>query len=313
MSLRRLALIFFLSVVAAFFHDKFEGQPHSLFQNTCSINMSAQISPAIFNRRLFTSLLDLWFEGLPAKVTSSTQEIRQRWYGAGSKEDRAAFDARCRAIALPALNALSPTSFPLAPFTTFQNDRAASASIAEPLRKAFHTAHEQIEQGGGLGDVNVGLGLLLLLDQMPRNVFRDAEGQKLVYTHYDRLSRAVVHEMMGASPADSEFAGLHLGGSKYRLNPSRRQWFYMPLMHSEDLADHAMFEDASRQLLKDVENAGDAEAAKEVQMSLDFGRMHREILEQFGRYPHRNRFLGREMTREEDEWLEKGGARFGTG
>jgi uncharacterized protein (DUF924 family) len=106
----------------------------------------------------------------------------------------------------------------------------------------------------------------------------------------------------------------------------------MPLMHSEDLDTHdqavAAFERMNQDILSLMEGTGgqdeyevrarevvqaDPEKAKGVgEMGLQFEEKHRVIIEKFGRYPHRNKALGREMRMEEREFLENGGDTFGS-
>ena len=74
-----------------------------------------------------------------------------------------------------------------------------------------------------------------------------------------------------------------------QLPRNRVAFLYMPLMHSEDMAD----QDLSVKLF---EAAGLAENAR-------FARHHRGIVARFGRFPHRNAILGRESTAEELTWL----------
>lgn len=105
----------------------------------------------------------------------------------------------------------------------------------------------------------------------------------------------------------------------------------MPLMHSEDLTDHEQALKGFKKIVRDVESLteqqttngeyhgkarevvlGDVEAARKMaKMNLDFEQLHYDIIERFGRYPHRNKALGREATSEETEYLENGGHTFG--
>jgi len=127
----------------------------------------------------------------------------------------------------------------------------------------------------------------------------------------DQFSR-VVHRGTGrAFENDAEArATLRRGlvrGDDGELQPIERSFFYMPLMHSEDLGDH----DLAIRLFGDLadDTAGLARAKGYV-MTLDFERKHRAIVEQWGRYPHRNAPLGRESTPEELEFLKQVGSSF---
>jgi uncharacterized protein (DUF924 family) len=111
------------------------------------------------------------------------------------------------------------------------------------------------------------LALIIVLDQFSRNMFRnDARAFAA-----DHLARAVVMEGM-AKGFDRELQGPKL------------DFFYMPLMHSESMEDHNILVRLGR---------GDERYARE----------HREIIERFGRYPHRNAVLNRQNTAEEAKFL----------
>jgi len=120
------------------------------------------------------------------------------------------------------------------------------------------------------------LALLLLLDQFPRNLFR---GEARAYAT-DAQARAVSDRAI-ARGIDREFP------------VPERQFFYLPLMHSEDLANQercvALFCDSADAL--GIRNA----------------EIHANIIRRFGRFPHRNRVLGRTTTPEERAFLDGGG------
>jgi len=118
------------------------------------------------------------------------------------------------------------------------------------------------------------LGLLILLDQFPRNMFR---GTARAFAS-DRLARDIANRAIAR-------------GFDQSVSAELRPFFYLPLEHSETLADQerslALF-----QALGDPEN-------------LKFARHHRDIIARFGRFPHRNAILGRESTPEELAFLEE--------
>ena len=120
------------------------------------------------------------------------------------------------------------------------------------------------------------LSLLIVLDQFPRNMFRDSARTYAA----DPLARAV---------ADRALAR----GYDRRVPPDMRTFFYLPFMHSEALADQERCVALYRAL-------GDAE-------SLKFAEDHADIIRRFGRFPHRNRVLGRATTAEEEAFLQSGG------
>lgn len=127
------------------------------------------------------------------------------------------------------------------------------------------------------------LALLILLDQMSRNLHR---GSPETYAA-DAKARATTREALRR-------------GFDQQVGPVERMFFYLPLIHSENLADQ---EDATRLVGALREAMG--EPANE------HGRGHRDVIRRFGRFPHRNAILGRVSTPEELEYLAEPGAGFG--
>jgi uncharacterized protein (DUF924 family) len=125
-------------------------------------------------------------------------------------------------------------------------------------------------------DAEGALALVLLLDQIPRNVFRGS-GHAFAT---DGLAREFARHAVDAG-FDQEIAA------------PMRLFFYMPFEHSEEMAD----QDRSLQLFTAM---GDANY-------LDYARRHRDVIVRFGRFPHRNAALGRISTPEEQAWLDAGG------
>jgi uncharacterized protein (DUF924 family) len=123
------------------------------------------------------------------------------------------------------------------------------------------------------------LALVVLLDQFPRNIFRDDP-------------RAFATDARALAVAKS---AVRRGHDK-RIALPQRQFLYMPLMHSEMLPDQ---EKAVRLFLL---NFGPGE-------SLNHARAHRLVIRRFGRFPYRNMALGRESTPEEEAFLAAGGYR----
>jgi len=119
------------------------------------------------------------------------------------------------------------------------------------------------------------LALMILLDQFPRNCFR---GTGHMYAT-DPLARYFAEKAIAA-------------GQDLALDEELRVFLYLPYEHSEHLADQ----------LKSV----DLTTAK-AQSYLKYAVEHLEIIQRFGRFPHRNRMLGRETTPEEQVFLDGGG------
>ncbi|AZO68198.1 MULTISPECIES: DUF924 family protein [unclassified Mesorhizobium] len=119
------------------------------------------------------------------------------------------------------------------------------------------------------------LALMILLDQFPRNCFR---GTGHMYAT-DPLARHFAEKAIAA-------------GQDLALDEDLRAFLYLPYEHSEHLADQ----------LKSM----DLFTAK-AQSNLKYAVEHLEIIQRFGRFPHRNRMLGRETTPEEQVFLDGGG------
>ena len=120
------------------------------------------------------------------------------------------------------------------------------------------------------------LALVIVLDQFPRNMFR---GDIRTYAS-DALAREAAQRAVE-------------NGLDARIDPVLREFLYLPFMHSEHLADQLRCIELSRK-------AGLAESAK-------WAEHHADIIRRFGRFPHRNRLLGRATTLEEQAFLDQGG------
>ena len=120
------------------------------------------------------------------------------------------------------------------------------------------------------------LALVIVLDQFPRNLFRD-DGRTYAS---DSLAREVAHRAIDR-------------GVDARIDPALREFLYLPLMHSEHLPDQLRCIELSRA-------AGHAE-------NLKWAEHHADIIRLFGRFPHRNRLLGRSTTPDEQAFLDEGG------
>lgn len=153
------------------------------------------------------------------------------------------------------------------------------SSVDDEIRARFGGAYEAAAAGrlATWEETAEGaLALLLVVDQFSRNIFR---GSPQAFAA-DPVARAVADRAV-ARGFDCTFE-----------NPVRR-FFYLPLMHSEDLAD----QDRCVALCR---AAGDDEGVHHAEV-------HADIIRQFGRFPHRNVLLGRATTPEEQAFLDGGG------
>lgn len=155
-----------------------------------------------------------------------------------------------------------------------QFDGMISSRFAEIHRRAncCELAHWRKTSEGRLAEI-------IVLDQFSRNMFRDTP----LSFAADPLALALAQEAISLG-ADTE------------LNQSQRNFLYMPFMHSESLMIH----DLAVQLY--TKNGS--------QNALDFELKHRDIIEKFDRYPHRNSILGRTSTEAELEFLTQANSSF---
>lgn len=133
------------------------------------------------------------------------------------------------------------------------------------------------------------LALLLLLDQFTRNIYRNSAK---AYA-WDPQARALTE------------AGLAVGQDR-QLSLVQRAFFYLPLEHSEEL-EH---QQRSVKLFEALLAEAPAEFKPLCESFLDYAIRHRDIIERFGRFPHRNATLGRPSTAEEADFLTQPGSSF---
>jgi uncharacterized protein (DUF924 family) len=128
------------------------------------------------------------------------------------------------------------------------------------------------------------LALTIVLDQFPRNMFRDSP-------------QAFASDAQALEVAKGAIAR----GVDQQLPPVQRFFLYLPLEHSENLDDQHQSVERSHQLV---------EACPELADTYEYAIKHQEVIERFGRFPHRNAILGRETTPEETEFLKQPGSSF---
>ncbi|SET49551.1 DUF924 family protein [Thalassotalea agarivorans] len=159
---------------------------------------------------------------------------------------------------------------------------AKSDTLDKEITATFSQTHAYVVAGESEQWRQHALGALaeiIVLDQFSRNIFRDRpaafayDGQALVLAQ-----RAI--EL----------------GLDQQLTPPQKSFMYMPFMHSESLAIHKIAETLFAQ--------------PGLEHNLAFELKHKVIIEQFGRYPHRNNILSRESTAEERAFLAQPGSSF---
>lgn len=147
-----------------------------------------------------------------------------------------------------------------------------SAAYESAVKGAFDTWTQTAEGA---------LALIILLDQMPRNMFR---GTPKAFASDDKALTLAKNAV--SKGFDKSFPA------------QKRRFFYLPYEHSEDLSDQKRCVDLF-------------EAIKEEdQMGYDYALRHLEVIQNYGRFPHRNQILGRDNTPKEQEYLARPDAGF---
>ena len=130
------------------------------------------------------------------------------------------------------------------------------------------------------------ISAVVLLDQFTRNAYR---GTSKMYQH-DDLALSISKSAVDTG-RDSQF------------NVFERVFLYLPYEHSEDIKD----QEICIRLFEKMLNEQNDEMKKVVEGYLLFAQKHYEVIHQFGRFPHRNKLLGRDSTSEERAYLSAGG------
>jgi uncharacterized protein (DUF924 family) len=160
------------------------------------------------------------------------------------------------------------------PSLWFAKDRAFDRRFRDRLQST-HEAAARGELDSWLATPYGALALIILLDQFPRNAFR---GTERMYAT-DAKARAVAAIAVDA-------------GHDRNVTKELRLFMYLPFGHSEDLAD----QERSVTL---AQGLGEPD--------FSHAKRHRDIVQRFGRFPHRNPVLGRAMRAEEQSYLDEGG------
>lgn len=149
----------------------------------------------------------------------------------------------------------------------------------QAIRDNFLATYEAAAQGrlkSWEGEPDSALALVILLDQFPRNMFRDS-------------ARAWATDPLARDVADSAIDR----GLDQAIGKDLRVFFYLPFMHSEDLEDQLRCVKLCRALGNEDNH--------------EYAEIHADVIRRFGRFPHRNDVLGRETTPEEQAFLDSGG------
>ena len=156
----------------------------------------------------------------------------------------------------------------------------ATEEFDAALRREFLADYEAAA-GGALraweASAEGALALVLLLDQVPRNIFRETPRAYAA----DSAARAVADRALER-------------GFDQLVAPAWRIFFYMPLHHSEDIGDQQRSAALFESLPRNPDRRGSLRR---------YGQPYLQVIERFGRFPHRNEILGRQSTPEEIAFL----------
>ena len=139
-------------------------------------------------------------------------------------------------------------------------------------------------------DTRNALALVLVLDQFPRNIYRNTARAY----HYDSASLDLAVKIIDQS--------LNLD-----LHPIEQSFLFLPLQHSEAIDDQTR----AVLLYETLTTQSPGPYLESAKNSLDYAKRHCDIIRRFGLFPHRNAILGREPTGAEIEFLASGGETFG--
>ena len=164
----------------------------------------------------------------------------------------------------------------------FRKDAAFDATIRSRFGE-LHEAASRRELEAWRGAPDSMIALVVVLDQFSRNLYR---GDPRAFAQ-DAYARECANQAL-------------MRGDEAALLPVQRQFLYLPLEHSEELADQERCVELMRTL----------ESFPETRGLTQWAEKHRAIIARFGRFPHRNTALGRESTPEEIEFLKQPGSSF---
>lgn len=155
--------------------------------------------------------------------------------------------------------------------------RSAFADWPERARRGDFAAWRATPRGA--------LALVLTLDQLPRNLFRGT-------------ARAFACDAAAVEAASDAVER----GFDRALAPIEASFLYLPFEHAESVA----LQERSVALFEALQARAPAALADAFASFADYARRHRDVIERFGRFPHRNATLGRTCTAAEDAWLAEG-------
>lgn len=194
-----------------------------------------------------------------------------------------AFWFRDKAMSTPKIDARMDVWFGEDP----EFDRQVAAQFADEVERASEGNLDHWAR-----DPRGRLALILLLDQFRRNIYRNTPEAFAGDESALKLSLDGIMEKMDG-----------------KLPPIERVFFYMPLQHAES----AKVQKKSREIYRKLADSVSTTEKETFGTVYHFADLHADIIDQYGRFPHRNKVLGRSNTAEEDEYLAGDAPTFGQG
>ena len=170
----------------------------------------------------------------------------------------------------------------------FEKNNETDELIKENFEFLFQKSNSG-ELNNWIKDSNGLLSWVVLLDQFSRNIYRDS------VKAFEQDKKALQISL-----------NVILAGLDKKYKPAERMFLYLPLEHSEILD----VQKKSVGLFKTLLDESSPENKQILEISYEYAKKHEEVIERFGRFPHRNKILSRESTEEEMEFLKTPGSSF---
>ncbi|MGB1580777.1 MAG: DUF924 family protein [Nevskiales bacterium] len=186
-------------------------------------------------------------------------------------------------------SAEQPQTIPKVSGKWFVADEQFDQQLRDQFEAALMQAAADADWNGS--DIHERLARILLLDQVSRNIYRGTP-------------RAFATDALALKLCQDAIES----GDDTRLTPIERSFLAMPLQHAEDREIQKLSVSYFSHLVATARHP--AEETK-LRANADYAQQHADIVQRFGRYPHRNKLLGRESSEEEQRYLNEGAPRFG--
>ncbi len=302
------------------------------------------LTPAFFDK-----FHDYWFQGHDSNSVIPNEEVIKRWFGRDDANDTLCREQygsllhEAQSLNISPTELVTPSETPLhallliilfdqIPRNIFRGQESQRCfnvfdkiALDISLRSLFpatcRSGEEQLRQSLGSQPPSTN-NKAQVHGQDQAKVSQDSNDEKVILTKEERWYDHPSISLQPSDIDDGSTSSLDTIRPEFRYHLGYRMWFYLPLMHSESIKIHEWAKTRYEAMKKDTQNLPEEiakeqkitteETIKYVQKLEDFEVLHREIIERFGRYPHRNKPLGRQETKEEREYLDNGGLTFGS-